>query len=147
MLNDLVNMHIVEKNKGKLDKQQIQRLEKFLDMLNDDDTKYTDDSQRIYSNYKAYKINEAKLMVYNESDNKKLSTLTNMELEEKLFEDSNSNIDWNAMQNSFLFKTIIASILFVFLIIIFYFILKLIAGRPIELNNVIKKTNRTSISK
>lgn len=68
-------------------------------MLNDDDTKYKDGTQRVYSNYsprikdsmgvyalkgyKAYKINEVKLMVYNESDGKKLSNLTNMELFEK----------------------------------------------------------------
>lgn len=97
MLNELVNMHIdeinisFEKNKGKLDKHQIQRLEKFLDMLNDDNTKYTDDTQRIFTNYKAYKINEVKLMVYNESDSKKLSTLTNMDLEEKIYEESDSS--------------------------------------------------------
>ncbi len=62
MLNQLIDMHIdelnisFEKNKGKLNDKQIQRLEKFLDMLNDYDTKFTDGTQRIYSNYKAYKI-------------------------------------------------------------------------------------------
>jgi carbonic anhydrase len=56
---------------------------------------------------------------------------------------SNSNslsIDWNAIQNSFLFKLIIGSLLFVFLIMIFYFILKLISGRPVEFK---KKLNNS----
>jgi hypothetical protein len=89
MLNQLIDMHVdeinisFEKNKGKLNEKQIERLEKFLDMLNDEDTKYKDGTQRIFSNYKAYKINEVKLMIYNESDTKKLSNLTNIELFEK----------------------------------------------------------------
>jgi hypothetical protein len=89
MLNKLIDMHVdeinisFEKNKGKLNEKQIERLEKFLDMLNDEDTKYKDGTQRIFSNYKAYKINEVKLMIYNESDTKKLSNLTNIELFEK----------------------------------------------------------------
>ena len=89
MLNQLIDMHVdeinisFEKNKGKLNEKQIERLEKFLDILNDEDTKYKDGTQRIFSNYKAYKINEVKLIIYNESDNKKLSTLTNIELFEK----------------------------------------------------------------
>lgn len=97
MLNQLIDMHIdeinmsFEKNKGKLNEKQIERLEKFLDMLNDDDTKYKDGSQRIYSNYKAYKINEVKLLVYNESDCKKLSNLVNMSLAEKLNENSDNS--------------------------------------------------------
>ena len=69
-------------------------------MLNDNDIKYTDDTQRIYLNYKAYKINEVKFMIYNESDNKKLSTLSNMKLKEKVYgsesddsESDDSNFD------------------------------------------------------
>ena len=47
MLNQLIDMHVdeinisFEKNKGKLNEKQIERLEKFLDMLNDEDTKLT----------------------------------------------------------------------------------------------------------
>ena len=45
------------------------RLEKFLNMLNDDDTKFTDpDNKRTYPSYKAYKINSIKLMIYNNSE-------------------------------------------------------------------------------
>ena len=58
-------------------------------MLNDDDTKFTDqDNQRIYPSYKAYKINSIKLLIYNESDKKKFEILNNMELQEKLCENT-----------------------------------------------------------
>ena len=99
MLNQLIDMHVdeinisFEKNKGKLNEKQIERLEKFIDMLNDEDTKYKDGTQRIFSNYKAYKINEVKLMIYNESDNKKLSNLTNIELFEKQEELDSTDIE------------------------------------------------------
>ena len=96
MLNELVDMHIdeinvsLEKNRDKLNEKQITKLEKFLEMLNDD-TKYTDGSQRVFTNYKAYKINEIKFLVYNESDSKKLANLSNLELQEKL-SDSESEV-------------------------------------------------------
>jgi hypothetical protein len=81
----------LEKNKNILNEKYVTRLEKFLDMLNDDDTKFTDhNNQRTYNSYKAYKINSIKLLIYNETDKKKLELLNNMELEEKLIE---SNID------------------------------------------------------
>lgn len=89
MLNQLIDMHIdeinisFEKNRKKLNEKQIEKLENFLDMLNNNDIKYTADTQKIYTNYKAYKINEVKFLIYNESDNKKLANLSNMELIEK----------------------------------------------------------------
>jgi hypothetical protein len=99
MLNDLIDTHIkeinlsLEKNKNTLNEKYVTRLEKFLDMLNDDDTKFTDhDNQRTYNSYKAYKINSIKLLIYNESDKKKFELLNNMELEEKFIE---SDIDSN----------------------------------------------------
>jgi carbonic anhydrase len=52
-------------------------------------------------------------------------------------------IDWYAIQNSFIFKLIMGSLLFVFLIIIFYFILKLISGTPIEFKKKINSTNKS----
>ena len=91
MLNDLIDIHVneinlsLEKNKNKLNEKYVIRLEKFLDMLNDDDTKFTDqDNQRIYTSYKAYKINSIKLFIYNESDKKKLEILNKIELKEKI---------------------------------------------------------------
>jgi hypothetical protein len=90
MLNELIDTHIkeinlsLEKNKNKLNEKYVNRLEKFLDMLNDDNTKFTDeDNQRTYNNYKAYKINSIKLLIYNESDKKKLEVLNSIVLEEK----------------------------------------------------------------
>lgn len=83
MLTELINMHIdeinisFEKNKGKLKAKYVDRLDKFLSDLNNPDQKWVDElNQRTYPNYKAYKINAVKLLIYNESDAKKLSELT-----------------------------------------------------------------------
>jgi hypothetical protein len=91
MINELIDIHTkeinlsLEKNKNKINEKYVTRLEKFLDMLNDDDTEFTDnDNKRIYSSYKAYKINSIKLLIYNNSDKKKLDTLNNIELKEKI---------------------------------------------------------------
>jgi hypothetical protein len=91
MLNELIDTHIkeinlsLEKNKSKLNEKYVTRLEKFIDMLNDDNTQFTDDNnKRIYPCYKAYKINSIKLLIYNNSDKKKLDTLNNMQLKEKV---------------------------------------------------------------
>ena len=68
MLTDLIDSHvkrnklIIGKNKNKLNEKYVIRLEKFLDMLNDDDAKFTDqDNLWIYPSYKAYKLNSIKL--------------------------------------------------------------------------------------
>jgi hypothetical protein len=94
MLNELIDTHIkeinlsLEKNKNNLNDKYVSRLEKFLDMLNDDDKKFTDqDNHRTYTSYKAYKINSIKLLIYNESDKRKLELLNNIELEEMKYED------------------------------------------------------------
>ena len=91
MLNDLIDTHVnelnlsLEKNKNKLNNKYVTKLEKFLDMLNDDDTKFTDqDNQRIYPSYKVYKMNTIKLLIYNESDKKKLELLNKINLKEKI---------------------------------------------------------------
>jgi len=100
MLNELIDTHIkeinlsLEKNKNKLNEKYVIRLEKFLDMLNDDDTKFTDhNNKRTYNSYKAYKINAIKLLIYNESDKKKLDSLNNINLQEKTIDDDNSDND------------------------------------------------------
>jgi hypothetical protein len=92
MLNELIDSHIkeinlsLEKHKNNLNDKYVNRLEKFLDMLNDDDTKFTDqNNQRTYPSYKAYKINSLKLLIYNSSDKKKLDELNNIELKEKIY--------------------------------------------------------------
>ena len=94
MLNELIDIHTneinisLEKNKNKLNERYVTRIEDFINKLNDNNTKFTDhENQRIYSSYKAYKINSIKLLIYNESDKKKLDTLNNMELKQKIYED------------------------------------------------------------
>ena len=91
MIHELIDIHTkeinlsLEKNKNKLNEKYVNRLEKFLDMLNDDETQFTDnDNERIYPSYKAYKTNSIKLLIYNESDKKKLELLNTMELKEKI---------------------------------------------------------------
>ncbi len=100
MVNELIDSHIkeinlsLEKHKNNLNEKYVTRLEKFLDMLNDDDTKFTDqNNQRTFSSYKAYKMNSIKLLIYNSSDKKKLDELQNMELTEKVYtiEDENDS--------------------------------------------------------
>ena len=98
MLTELIDTHVkeinlsLEKNKNKINEKYVIRLEKFLDMLNDDDTKFTDqNNQRTYPSYKAYKLNSIKLLIYNGSDKKKLDTLNTMKLEEKLYELENDS--------------------------------------------------------
>jgi hypothetical protein len=96
MLTQLIDMHIdeinisFEKNKGKLREKYVDRLEQFLSDLNNSHTKFVDESnQRTYPNYKAYKVNAIKLLIYNESDAKKLSELSDgsIKLIEKNFYD------------------------------------------------------------
>ena len=91
MIHELIDIHTkeinlsLEKNKNKLNEKYVSRLEKFLDMLNDDITEFIDnDNQRTYPSYKAYKTNSLKLLIYNESDKKKLDLLNSMELKEKI---------------------------------------------------------------
>jgi hypothetical protein len=99
MLNELIDSHVkeinlsLEKHKNKLNEKYVNRLEKFLDMLNDDDTKFTDqNNQRTYPSYKAYKINSLKLLIYNSSDKKKLDELNSIELKEKVYTNEDEEI-------------------------------------------------------
>jgi len=96
MLTQLIDMHIdeinisFEKNKGKIREKYVDKLEKFISNLNNSYTKFVDESnQRTYPNYKAYKVNAIKLLIYNESDAKKLSELSegSIKLIEKNFYD------------------------------------------------------------
>ena len=98
MLNELIDTHVkeinlsLEKNKNKINEKYVVRLEKFLDMLNDDDTQFTDqNNQRTYPSYKAYKINSIKLLIYNESDKKKLELLNTIKLKEKVDDSEDSD--------------------------------------------------------
>ena len=98
MLNDLIDVHVneinlsLEKNKNKINEYYVNKIEEFLNKLNDDTTKFTDyNNNRTYNNYKAYKINSIKLLIYNESDKKKLETLNGMELHEKTYDEPDND--------------------------------------------------------
>ena len=94
MLNKLVDSHSteieisLEKFSKNISKAVKFKLKELIDKLNDENTKYSDpESDKKYSNYKAYKIDIAKIMIYNYTDKKKLKTLQTMELNEKVYED------------------------------------------------------------
>jgi len=100
MLNDLIDTHVneinlsLEKNKNKINEYYVNKIEDFLNKLNDDNTKFTDyNNNRIYNNYKAYKINAIKLLIYNESDKKKLEALNGMNLYQKTYEEIDIDSD------------------------------------------------------
>jgi hypothetical protein len=100
MINELIDSHIkeinlsLEKHKNNLNEKYVTRLEKFLDMLNDDDTKFTDqNNQRTFSSYKAYKMNSIKLLIYNSSDKKKLDEIQSIELKEKIYDEDDEEYD------------------------------------------------------
>ncbi len=97
VLNTLIQIHTreinlsVEKYKNKLKNNVIIRLKDFIDKLNDTTTKFTDKNTDItYPNYKAYKIQSIRLIIYNESDKTKLNELKNIVLYEKLYDESDS---------------------------------------------------------
>ncbi len=80
-------------------------------MLNDDCTTFTDnDNNRKYSSYKAYKINSIKLLLYNNSDKKKLDLLNNMELKEKTYD--TESLDDYSVQNKELSDSFLVSYIY-----------------------------------
>jgi len=98
MLNELIDSHVneinlsLEKNKNKINEYYVNKIEEFLNKLNDDNTKFTDhNNNRTYNNYKAYKINSIKLLIYNESDKKKLEALNGMVLYQKTYDENDSD--------------------------------------------------------
>ena len=103
MINELIDSHIkeinlsLEKHKNNLNEKYVTRLEKFLDMLNDDDTKFTDqNNQRTFPSYKAYKMNSIKLLIYNSSDKKKLDEIQSIELKEKIYDTEDEETEYDA---------------------------------------------------
>jgi uncharacterized membrane protein YgaE (UPF0421/DUF939 family) len=93
-LNELVDQHStelelsMERLEKELSKQVRQKLKELINKLNDDSTKYNDpNNDKKYLNYKAYKIDIVKFMIYNHTDKKKLDTLKTMELTQKLLKD------------------------------------------------------------
>ena len=76
VLGELVDNHFenielsVEEYKDKLNSKTIEVLDKFIDKINDEDQEFTDkEHNKKYPNYKNFKVNQIKLMIYNESEN------------------------------------------------------------------------------
>ena len=70
--------------KNKIIPKHVDRIQK----LNDIETKYKDsENDRVYSNYKAYKIGVIKLAIYDGSNKMKLESLKNLKLIEKIDSD------------------------------------------------------------
>ena len=66
----LINLSY-DKVKNKIIPKYADRIEHFLQKLNDIHTKYKHlENDRVYSNYKAYKMDAIKLAIYNNSDKK-----------------------------------------------------------------------------
>ena len=74
VISDLIDQHMnnievsLEDYKDKLPEKTADILDKLLEKLQDEETKITDENNnKEYKNYKSFKINEIKLMIYNET--------------------------------------------------------------------------------
>ncbi len=100
-LVDLVDNHTNEINlsldnhRAKLDEYTINKIEEMLNKLESEDKFYDENNNKIYSNYKVYKLNNIKTDIYNLSDRKKLELLQSMKLIEKSYDDELLSEDSN----------------------------------------------------
>ncbi len=80
VIKNLINNHadeietLFDNYKDKLTEFKSTRVQAFIDLINDDD-EYKDENNKTYENYKAYKIDDIKRLIYNNSDNKKFTEL------------------------------------------------------------------------
>jgi hypothetical protein len=94
VINDLYNAHLdnIEQflEESEIPENKYSKITKFLDVLNDDDKYFIDgnNNNKKYSNYKAYKLIAIKNLIYNECDQKILKKLNNMDLYEKINDES-----------------------------------------------------------
>jgi DNA-directed RNA polymerase subunit RPC12/RpoP len=93
VLNELFNNHL-DNIQSYLEEAEIPenkyiKISKFLEKLNDEEKAFIDESanKKRYTNYKSYKLNELKLIVYCLSKPKLLKALKNIELKEKIIEE------------------------------------------------------------
>jgi hypothetical protein len=63
---EIIYNDLLEKNK--LDEKTKECIEKFINKINNDESKYTDYDGKEHSNYKQYKINEIKMLLFNNQD-------------------------------------------------------------------------------
>jgi hypothetical protein len=63
---EIIYNDLLEKNK--LDDKTKDIIEKFINKINNDESKYTDYDGKEHENYKQYKINEIKILLFNNQD-------------------------------------------------------------------------------
>jgi hypothetical protein len=95
-LNELFNLHKdnleLYLEDAKIDDKKLTKINKFLEALNDNETKFNDyENNKVYPNYKAYKLNKIKRLIYNESDTKVLKNYMNKKIIKKVYSDSESD--------------------------------------------------------
>jgi hypothetical protein len=94
VINDLYNAHLdnIEQflEESEIPENKYSKITKFLDVLNDDNKCFIDgnNNNKKYSNYKAYKLIAIKNLIYNECDQILLKKLNNMDLCEKINDES-----------------------------------------------------------
>jgi hypothetical protein len=95
VIEDLIDNHkeqiedSFDLHKNKLRDFTCKRLQSFLDAINNEEEYYTDKYKKSYQNYKAYKMSDIKLLLYNCCDSKKFDLLKSIELKEKNIDDNN----------------------------------------------------------
>ena len=88
ILDELIDNHkdqienSFEEFKNKLSDFRIKRIEAFLDLINNDEERYIDGHNRTYTNYKVYKMEDIKMLLYNLTDAKKLEILKTIDFNE-----------------------------------------------------------------
>ena len=77
IIGEMVDNHFeniemsVDEYKDKLQPKTVEVLDKFIEKMNDDMEEFTDNMhKKIYPNYKSFKINIIKLLIYNETDSR-----------------------------------------------------------------------------
>ena len=94
VLKELIDNHFdniimkFEDYKKKLNPNTVKAIEQFIQEMNDENIQITDEkANKIFKNYRYYKINEIKLLIYNQKDNKIPTNVINLVCEEDDDED------------------------------------------------------------
>jgi len=89
-LNDLINSHMNEIESSvidyseKISENKLKHLNNFIETINDNDKKFIHENlKKTFPNYRIYKCDLIKHLIYNDSDPKLLEKLKNMDLENK----------------------------------------------------------------
>jgi len=90
IINELIDNHrdqiesSYDSHKNKLRDFTKKQLELFIEEINNRTDIFKDNNNKSYKNFKNYKINDIKMLLYNLSDSKKFELLKTMDLNEKL---------------------------------------------------------------